>query len=455
MQRETVDSTTGHADPLETILARAQVGLQQGLFPAEVFSNDLVFQAEMERVFYRNWVFVGFESEIPRVNDYVLRRIGTDEVILTRGSDGKINVISNFCRHRGTQLCQVDRGNSSRFVCSYHGWTYRNNGEFVGAPHMQAAYKGLDRQSWGLLRAPHVESIHGLIFACLSKEAPSLREYLGDALWFLDALVGLHPDGMQVIGPPERYRVRGDWKSAADNFAGDVYHVDVLHISTEKIKVSAGLELVNEHATHYVTDLGHVFQGHGYTKMFGPEWELWGYPPEIKSQFDMSTLSAAQANMVRHDPPVVGTIFPNLSFLRFNGRPGPGRPHVVFTSWRQWQPVGPGVFELWNWQMKWNFYSEEQARASYDAGQFGFSSAGIFEQDDTVVWEGAAKAARSVWTRKSNTMFNYQMGLDGIGVQTQDMQWKGPGRLYRPGPGEPVHRAFYGRWLQDMQNARD
>ena len=110
--------------------------------------------------------------------------------------------------------------------------------------------------------------------------------------------------------------------------------------------------------------------------------------------------------------------------------------------------------ELWSWQLKWNFMDEKQAADSYAAGQFGFSSAGIFEQDDTVVWEGAPEAARSVWARKENTSFNMQLGMEGMGQQKLDESWDGPGEAWRPGPGEPSQRAFYRHWLAQMEAGR-
>lgn len=107
--------------------------------------------------------------------------------------------------------------------------------------------------------------------------------------------------------------------------------------------------------------------------------------------------------------------------------------------------------ELWNWQLKWNCQTDEQAAASYPAGQYGFGSAGMFEQDDTVVGEGAPEAGRRAWARKAKAAFNIQMGLDGIGHQKRDMEWKGPGEVWRPGPGEPHARNFYAQWARAMQ----
>src|ERR1700716_311443 len=96
------------ADPLADLLERCEKDIQQGMMPVQIFGNEAVFEAEMERVFARTWMFLGHVSEIPNRGDFVLRRIGLDPVIVVRGDDDKIRVLSNFCRHRGTAICQVD-----------------------------------------------------------------------------------------------------------------------------------------------------------------------------------------------------------------------------------------------------------------------------------------------------------------------------------------------------------
>ncbi|MCT7662240.1 Rieske 2Fe-2S domain-containing protein, partial [Mycobacterium deserti] len=136
---------------------------------------------------------------MPGAGDFVQRRIGVDPVIVTRDGDGGVHVLSNYCRHRGSQVCQTDAGNSRFFKCPYHGWTYANNGDLVGTPMMQRAYgTPVDKTEWGLLRAPRVDSRQGFIFASLSDDVPSLEEFLGGAGWMLDLIAGLHPDGMRV-----------------------------------------------------------------------------------------------------------------------------------------------------------------------------------------------------------------------------------------------------------------
>ena len=112
-----------------------ETDIQKGLVPAWVFGNDPeLYTLERERLFPRAWTFVGHESEIPNRGDHLLRYIGEDSFILVRGADDHVRLLFNACRHRGSQVCAVERGNSEKFQCPYHGWTYDNTGNFIGAP---------------------------------------------------------------------------------------------------------------------------------------------------------------------------------------------------------------------------------------------------------------------------------------------------------------------------------
>lgn len=445
--------STFNGPGVDGVLKRVEESLSDGLVPVEIFNDDEVFGVEMDSIFGTCWVFVAHESEIPKAGDFVQRRIGLDPVIVTRDGKGGVNVMSNFCRHRGAQVCQTDAGNSRFFKCPYHGWTYNNEGDLVGTPHMNDAYgERLDPKHWGLKRVPRIEIRSGFIFASLAQEGPSLEEFLGGAGWMLDLMVGLHPDSMRVAGPPERYKVKANWKTAAENFAGDAYHVDTLHWSNEEVSMVQGLQGNCETAHLYDFGNGHGNIAHPWPEIIHPGYVLWGYPPEVTRHFDLSGLDEAQLQVVNNEPPTTGTIFPNFSYLRVNSPTIPNGPMSVVTTFRQWQPIGPGEMEIWNWQFVWNFMTEDQALESATAGQFVFGSAGTFEQDDTVAWEGAPQAAKSPWMRREGMAFNYQQSQRSPVDTSPDPSYRGPGLKRNTGFGEDNQLSFYRTWLQTMRH---
>lgn len=447
MKHQASKASDGNADYVRQLCDRISRTLDEGYLPVEVFNDEALFREECRKIFTKAWVFLGHESEIPNTSDFILRKVGLDQVIVTRSADGSINVLLNHCRHRGTEVCFEDRGNSSHFRCPYHGWIYKNNGEFVGAPDMRDAYGGrLDAKEWSLLRAPHVDTIHGLIFCSLDQDAPSLREYLGDAVPMMDAIFGLHKDGMTVLGAPERLIVKSDWKIGAENFTGDAYHVGTAHYSATLSKfVDGDLRETGPNAVTYLLDNGHSFLGHKFAEWMGPPFQFWGYPPDLVAQFDLGQFDDAVLEMIRDRPPTIGTIFPNLSYLRFPSTARLNEFPIPFTNLRMWHPVAPGVMELWTWQLGYKCSTPEYNEASYLAGQLNFGSAGMLEQDDTAVWEGIGKVGRSPWARAKQMALHYnQKAVD------PDPDWKGPGRYFPSSYGEAAQRAFWRKWVECM-----
>ena len=99
-----------------------------------MYTDPLVYDLEMRRIFREGWVFVAHESEVPEPGDYVTKRIAGEPYVVARGKDGEVRVMANRCTHRGNRLCNADKGNSSSFRCPYHGWTFSNDGSLSGVP---------------------------------------------------------------------------------------------------------------------------------------------------------------------------------------------------------------------------------------------------------------------------------------------------------------------------------
>ena len=144
-----------------------------------VYYDPAVFEEELEKIWYRDWIYVAHESEIPEPGDYVTRRIGLQPVIVSRDEDRAIHLLLNRCMHRGNTVCQSERGNAHAFRCAYHGWTYNNRGALVGVPYA-AGYDGsFSREQYPLARVARMETYRGLIFGSMSVTGPSLKERSG------------------------------------------------------------------------------------------------------------------------------------------------------------------------------------------------------------------------------------------------------------------------------------
>jgi phenylpropionate dioxygenase-like ring-hydroxylating dioxygenase large terminal subunit len=407
--------------------------------------------SKKERVFTRTWSFVGHESEIPEPGDYALRYIGDDPFIFARDEHREVRVLFNACRHRGTQVCRVERGNTSHFRCPYHGWTFKNTGEFVGMPAMKDTSQGMDKSQWGLIPAPQVTSYCGLVFACLDEDAPPFEEYLDDARYYFDLFFRLND--LEVVGAPHRWVMNANWKAGAENFGGDDYHLLFLHrsmfdVGAIQIPFSANI-------------LGHhILPGNGHTFVSSiaenpDEMAFWGMPREITERYDPSRLpDELQFNLAQRSRVGLGTIFPNTSFLTLplTGNPAKQEP-TWFAVIRQWQPKGPAKMEIWNWVLVPKDASPEFREASYRACMGTFGSSGVFEQDDSDPWTSMARSAGTAFARKQKFLMNYQMGHT-IGTARFMTDWTGPGYVSNHRYEEGVHRVIYERWLDFMESPR-
>lgn len=137
--------------------------------PGAVYTSGEVLQLEQRGLFAREWLCVGREADIPAAGDYFLKEIAGDSIIVLRGADSVVRAFHNVCRHRGSRLCEEHQGSLGNIVCPYHQWTYDLEGKLIHADHMGEAFL---REQHGLKKV-HLRNLEGLIFICLSEEAPA------------------------------------------------------------------------------------------------------------------------------------------------------------------------------------------------------------------------------------------------------------------------------------------
>src|SRR5882672_12631806 len=97
--------------------------------PGKYYHSQEIYEEEVEKIFYKFWLYACRAEEIPSVGDYKLIQIADESIILVRDKTNEIKAHFNVCRHRGTQLCVEPTGNfkSKTIQCPYHAWTYTLN----------------------------------------------------------------------------------------------------------------------------------------------------------------------------------------------------------------------------------------------------------------------------------------------------------------------------------------
>jgi phenylpropionate dioxygenase-like ring-hydroxylating dioxygenase large terminal subunit len=282
-----------------------------------LYTNPEIFERELERIWYRTWVYVGHVSEVPEPNDYVRKWIGPQPLIMSRDKQGKVHLLLNRCAHRANLVCDADRGNSSAFRCPYHGWTYANDGRLLGYP-FNSGYGGPAlKAELGLGRVPRVEEYRGFVFASFAHEGPSLQEHLGAATDAFDRLCRLSPEGeVEVTAGWVKHRVKANWKMLLENET-DGYHPQFVHASIFSVAQSGIGDLYGEKSTALNVDLG---GGHTEEDL-RPEFRRIGRPlgwfgttPEKLPDYvaRMHDAYGAEAEQILIDGSPHVMVFPNL-----------------------------------------------------------------------------------------------------------------------------------------------
>ena len=95
------------------------------------FTDEALFELEMQHIFEGNWIYLAHESQIPSSNDYFTMTMGRQPVVITRNRQGELSALVNSCTHRGAMLCRHKSGNKATFTCPFHGWTFNNRGKLL------------------------------------------------------------------------------------------------------------------------------------------------------------------------------------------------------------------------------------------------------------------------------------------------------------------------------------
>lgn len=408
-------------------------------------SDPELYELEMEQIFGKIWVFLGHESEIPNSGDFITRDMGSDSVLITRDKSGEVHVMLNVCAHRGMRISTLDAGNTQIHTCIYHGWAFRPNGAFLGAPVEKEAMHGkmMSKDELGLKKA-RVTLYGGLIFATWNIEGPSFDEFLGDAKWYYDILFKRSDKGMEVLGPPQRFTVRANWKAAGEQSAADGYHTLTLHrwlgevgnYSKKTEGEGGGGDLSPEmYGVEVSSPHGHALRcidlGRKIRRMTGLDPDklsidekLSALPPAGMTK-DMveqlkRNLTPEQLQVQTSMPPQVGGIFPNVLF-GFVYIPQADGTVVGSMTMHAYVPKGPDKLEFVNWIFAEKDAPQELREKMLRQTIQLFGTSGMVEQDDSDTWPHMTLAAKGAQGKKMT--LKYQAAYETGAPEG----WPGPG----------------------------
>lgn len=404
-----------------------------------VFVDEEVFQWERRHIFGRSWLYLAHESQLKSPGDFITTYMGDTPVIVARAEDGKIHATVNSCSHRGLPVCRADSGNAKRFVCPYHSWSYTVTGELAKIPQERHASNSRCRESLGLKAVPRLDSYRGLIFGSFREDIESLDSYLGEMRFYLDSYFNRFPQGVEVLGEPQKWRIDANWKLPVENQLGDVAHGPYLHHAI----------LGDSPAVPEIDQYGHNCvprAGHGAALRLMPEsaepqdiaWGLEGMAALAGEPEFMDYLLAVQASAAKRLGKIGARIkgltygvYPNLSFLWSN------------STLRVSHPRGPRQVEYWSWWVVPVDAPDSVKKLLRSNFTLMFGAGGLLEQEDSESWMQQLKGSHISYMEDRPLYYGLGRGEEGSHPELPGLV----GSAYN----EHYAREFYKRWRADIE----
>ena len=194
--------------------------------PGTAYHSDETWALDKERVFYRNWVYVGRTERVSKPGTWLRVEIADESILVVRGKDDELRAFYNVCRHRGSRICDDEQGEvRSHLRCPYHAWGYALDGTLVTTPMIEK--DEIDRASTSLWPV-HVDVWAGFVFVNLSREEPRpLLEHLADQM---DDPLALAKYGLADlrIAHITTNEVQANWKIVLENY-NECLHCPTIH----------------------------------------------------------------------------------------------------------------------------------------------------------------------------------------------------------------------------------
>ncbi len=212
--------------------------------PAQAYTNEEVFAWEVEHLLRAGWQCVAHVSQLPAAGDFLNLDLLGEPLIVVRGKDDSIRVLSRVCPHRSMDIMpegfgydghspaqargsQPDCGHTRLFLCPYHAWTFELDGRLKACPEMQQA-EDFCRDDF-FLKPFRSEIWQGFVFVNLDGNAPPLAEDLAE----MTADLAAFRLPKMKLAIAREWDCPFNWKVLVENFMESYHHLGIHHKSLQ------------------------------------------------------------------------------------------------------------------------------------------------------------------------------------------------------------------------------
>ena len=331
-----------HSNTMNSILEKLRAACDQPLsqsttLPRDAYRSSEFHEWEREELLGGGWMAVAHVSQVPLAGDFITLDLLDEPLVVVRGKDDVIRVLSRVCPHRAMDILPPGHaegklttaesreglpescGRTRFFLCPYHSWTFDLDGQLRACPEMQQA-ECFHKEEIGLHEF-RCEIWNGFVFINLDGKAPPLAEGLAE---MNASIAAWKPAELEVVYQRE-WECQFDWKVLVENFMESYHHLGA-HRKTLQLLMPAKNTWTEQEHRHFV---------HGHLP----------YTGEFRKQIEAS-LAAGDAS---------------AGFPIIQGLPEEGRSHwhlylvhpcfLFFTghdccAWYRVQPEGPGKLRI-------------------------------------------------------------------------------------------------------------
>lgn len=208
------DVADGAALPLERAVT----------LPRETYIDEEFFAFERDNIFKKDWMCFAHVSQLKTPGSFVAIDLFDEPLVVVRGHDDQIRVLSRVCAHRAMDIMPDDpsfprEGETRLLVCPYHKWSYDLDGSLRGCSQMHKA-EGFEKKDWRLSEF-RSEVWNGFVFVNFDGQAKPLAAQYEE----FSRLIAPWNVAEMELAIEFEWECEFNWKVMVENWMESYHHI--------------------------------------------------------------------------------------------------------------------------------------------------------------------------------------------------------------------------------------